>query len=347
MKKALFVAAILAAAALLMAPAASVYYEYSGGAACARCHEISPAHNAWLASSHRRVACKSCHGDALTTDVAFHMNNLRRVRAHLSGEVPEQIRLRAADVKAMVERCRECHRQEYAQWYAGPHSATYVRFFVDAEHNRKRLLMDDCLRCHGAHYSGAMRDLVTPLDTKGPWRLVTPAMAEVPAIPCMACHQVHREGRPMYKPPSAAAQEMVRPSLALYDRRESIYYPVASLPLPAMLDGTRAVKMSPDARQGLCFQCHAALASRQIGSGDDRTPKGVHEGISCLACHQKHGQHTRASCATCHPKMSNCGLEVEKMDTTFKDPKSAHNVHWVKCADCHPKGVPKARRAAD
>jgi hypothetical protein len=70
---------------------------------------------------------------------------------------------------------------------------------------------------------------------------------------------------------------------------------------------------------------------------------GVHEGISCLACHAQHGQTTKASCATCHPKMSNCGLDVEKMDTTFVSNKSKHNVNWVKCADCHAKGIPKKK----
>ncbi len=47
---------------------------------------------------------------------------------------------------------------------------------------------------------------------------------------------------------------------------------------------------------------------------------------------------------TCHPQMSNCGLDVEKMDTTFANPKSAHNVHWIKCMDCHQHGVPKSPR---
>ena len=79
----------------------------------------------------------------------------------------------------------------------------------------------------------------------------------------------------------------------------------------------------------------------QVRTGDDRTPIGVHEGLSCMACHQKHGQDTRASCATCHPRLSNCGLDVEKMDTSFVNTKSKHNIHFVKCGDCHPKGVPK------
>jgi hypothetical protein len=42
--------------------------------------------------------------------------------------------------------------------------------------------------------------------------------------------------------------------------------------------------------------------------------------------------------------MSNCGLDVEKMDTTFVSANSKHNVHWVKCADCHPKGVPRKKQ---
>lgn len=97
-------------------------------------------------------------------------------------------------------------------------------------------------------------------------------------------------------------------------------------------------------RQALCYQCHAPLASAQAGSGDDRTPMGVHEGIRCLACHQKHSQNTRQSCAECHPRLSNCGLDVEKMDTTFANPKSVHNIHTVKCLDCHRNGVPKKRQ---
>ena len=40
--------------------------------------------------------------------------------------------------------------------------ATYARIFADAEHNSKRLLMDDCLRCHGMHFEGGIGRLVTP-----------------------------------------------------------------------------------------------------------------------------------------------------------------------------------------
>lgn len=211
--------------------------------------------------------------------------------------------------------------------------------------------MDDCLRCHGMHFEGGIRDLVTPIDTAGPWALREPRLANQPVIPCLACHQMHRQGSPMVRPAvkslnASPSQGIFPPSLALFDRRELDYVPVADLPLPLMRAGKQPVRISPDQRQALCYQCHAPLAGMQVGSGDDRTTVGVHAGLSCLACHQGHGQTTRASCANCHPQLSNCGLDVETMDTTFKSTNSPHNIHFVKCQDCHTKGVPKKRPAS-
>jgi hypothetical protein len=174
----------------------------------------------------------------------------------------------------------------------------------------------------------------------------------------MACHQVHSEGPQETKPAShiSVAGASVYNSLALFDRRESIHFAAAALSIPQLHDGARAVTLSQDARQGLCYQCHAprqpetgsAEATHgwgpQIGSGDDRTPMGVHEGISCLACHNGHNENARASCKTCHPQMSNCGIDVEKMDTTYASATSTHNIHWVKCTDCHEHGIPKPKR---
>jgi hypothetical protein len=346
----------VAAAIVLALPAGSLYYEYHAGASCARCHEIRKNYDAWHASSHRDVRCGECHGEITTLDPGFHLGNLRRLVQHVRQGFRDPVRLGTRDIPRLMERCRACHRQEFAQWQTGAHSATYRRIFLDDKQNGRQLLMDDCLRCHGMHFAGGIRDLVAPLDAKGPWRLLRPELAEQPAIPCLSCHQMHREGELLPKAryldadPAAksgakpsAKQELLRPSVGLFDRREQKHFAVELLPLPVMRDGARAVKISPDARQALCYQCHAPLASALVGSGDDRTPVGVHEGLSCLACHLKHGQQTRASCATCHPRLSNCGLDVEKMDTTFANMASGHNIHFVKCADCHPKGIPKKR----
>ncbi len=305
---------------------------------CESCHEIRPLVDNWKVSTHRNVPCTGCHEYST-------VRNVQRAVAHMRGNVPEQPHVGMADLPAIIEKCKGCHQQQYAEWKAGPHGATYTRIFTNADHNRKRELMNDCFRCHGMHFEGSIGELVQPVDTRGPWRLVKPDMANAPAMPCMACHSMHSAGAPSSKPDqrSGLKQSVMKPSLALFDRRSRMAASARWLALPAMLDSGRAVKMSPDARQGLCYQCHAPLAANEVASGDDRTPVGVHEGLSCFACHQGHQQNTRASCATCHPRLSNCGIDVEKMDTTFGDPKSRHNVHTVKCLDCHPTGVPKRR----
>lgn len=325
----------------------SVYYERSGSA-CANCHEIWQPYTDWHSSSHRNIPCSSCHGDVFTLDAGFHLKNMRRVIMHGRGQAPEKPQLKNADVPAMTARCRSCHQQEYAAWSASRHSTTYSDIFLNPAQNQKQQLIDDCLRCHAMHFGGGIRDLVSPLDRKGPWHLKQAELAGQPAVPCLACHQLHREGIPLKKSePQAVAsrlqEEITRPSLAFFDRREFDHIAVADLPMPSMLEGSRPVKISPDQRQALCYQCHAPTSTRQVYSGDDRTPIGVHEGLSCFSCHVQHGEWTRASCGNCHSQHHACGLDVEKMDTTFKDKSSKHNVHSVKCTDCHEHGIPKRR----
>lgn len=210
--------------------------------------------------------------------------------------------------------------------------------------------MDDCLRCHGMHFQGGIRDLVEPLSNQGPWKLRPTELTSQPVIPCSTCHTIHRKGNLLGRwnaesKAIAKQEEIVRPSVGLFDRRSQEAVPIELLTLPAMREGDRPVAISPDPRQALCYQCHAPQATGQVRSGDDRTPVGIHEGLSCFSCHDTHRQTTRASCAECHPRLSNCGIAVETMDTTFANPTSSHNIHFVKCQDCHPKGIPPKRRA--
>lgn len=341
--------ALLAAGGTL---GATYFYTAHYGQNCASCHEMAAYVNVVHAAPHRTTNCMDCHEAGLAT-------KLRHMRIHAFGSIPEAIRLRDADVKAMPGSCRKCHQQEFATWHAGPHSATYSQIFVDPKHNSRRMLMEDCFRCHGAYFNGSMRELVQPMSTQGPWRLVRAEMAGQPAIPCMTCHQMHRQGAQETRPAEriSVAGEAVHDSLAFYDRREGMHFAATALSIPQLHDGAGAVKMSQDARQALCYQCHAprlpeagsVAAAKgwgpQVGSGDDRTPMGVHEGLSCVSCHNGHNENARASCKTCHPQMSRCGQDVEKMDTTYANGASQHNIHWVKCADCHQHGIPKAKAA--
>ena len=275
-------------------------------------------------------SCGACHGEITTLDAGFHLGNLRRLVQHVRQGFADPVRLGARDIPRFMERCRGCHRQEFAQWQSGGPQRDLRRLFLDAAHNTKRLLMDDCLRCHGMHFEGGITGSGRAGGTQGSVALLRPELADQPAIPCLSCHQIHREGevpsashrtgRPRQ---SSAKQELSRPSVASSTAASRRTSPSDLLPLPAMRRRDPRREDQPDPRQALCYQCHAPLAGGAAGSGDDRTPVGVHEGLSCLACHLKHGQQTRASCANCHPRLSNCGLDVEKMDTTFANSAAA------------------------
>src|SRR5271157_3564811 len=126
---------------MLALPGGSLYYEYSQGKACARCHEIWQPYTDWHSSAHRNVPCSDCHGDVFTLEAGFHINNMRRVFTHLRGETPEKPRLRNQDVLQMVARCQKCHQQEFADWRSSGHSATYTDIFLDTKHNGQEILM--------------------------------------------------------------------------------------------------------------------------------------------------------------------------------------------------------------
>lgn len=323
---------LYAAGFLVSAAVGSLGYFHFGspGRTCASCHEMTGAHAAWSGSVHSTLHCRECHGGSLTLDahaLGAHVNRLVR---HFTRAPGEAIRLREDDVLRMQQSCRRCHPDTYAKWAASGHASTYARFFLDPAHNRAERMAPDCLRCHGMFFDGDIEELVSTPSTSGPWTLRDPAKAAQPAIPCTACHQVHS--------PSSDGR------LAhLYVRRESAHFPLAELPAVPITSGGAQVRVSADPRQRLCVQCHAPNAFRQAGTGDDRTPVGVHEGLSCMDCHSGHSGSARASCAACHPADSHCGIDVERMDTSFHSKTSAHNIHSVSCGDCHGGARPPRR----
>lgn len=297
---------------------------------CASCHEMTSVHSDWSASSHQSVHCRSCHGGALTLDMHAVQSHVNRVVRHFTADAEPTIRLKPEHVLAVHASCQSCHPQAFADWQSSKHATTYARIFLDPAHNQLEPPANDCFRCHGMFFPGDVANLVVPVnDTRG-WALTRVETATQPAIPCLACHRVHA--------PAADTQ-----IASFFDRREATHVPAQLLPFPRVHRDDQPIRVSRDPRQRLCQQCHAPNAAHELGTSDDRTPAGVHEGLSCRDCHWSHRNSAQASCRACHPADSHCGLDVEKMDTTFFSPDSRHNIHTVSCADCHPQGRPTGR----
>lgn len=320
------------------------FYAYWNSAApertCASCHEIGGSVHSLTQSSHRELHCKECHGTALSNGFHSLKEKAMMVINHVRKEMVEDIRMDEVQVLNVMDNCKRCHASEFANWKSGGHSATYKDIFLNETHNKTEQLNFDCLRCHGMFYKGTTTDLVGP--TKGTWKLKKPEQENLPVIPCMACHQIHTEGkvavRPDYGKPSIIfySRKSSLSGLSFYDRHEKSHVLGALLPKLKIFEGKRLVAVSDDHQMRNCIQCHAPNGWHEAGTSDDRTPIGVHEGLSCLACHSPHSNDARNSCKICHPAISNCRLDVTQMNTSYANKNSPHNIHTVSCKDCHP-----------
>lgn len=347
-RKALMVFAILS---LFILIGFSSFYSYWNSASpyrtCASCHEIESSVDVFFQSAHRELTCKECHGTALSNGIHSMKEKGMMVVHHLESNLVEDIKLNEEQMLGVMENCKRCHSAEMAKWQSGGHSARYLDIFLNEKHNRTEQLNFDCLRCHGMFSDVNITELVEPIDVNGPWKFKNSEMSMNPSIPCMACHKIHNEGfahkNPDYSvPKSAFYQRLISKSKAsFYNRQDESHVLIENLPKLQLWEGKRLVNVSDDLLMRNCIQCHAPNAYHQAGTSDDRTPRGVHEGLSCLACHDPHSNDSRQSCIKCHPTISNCKLDVTMMNTTYVDQSSPNNIHWVGCIDCHSKGIPK------
>ncbi|MCF8359151.1 MAG: cytochrome c3 family protein [Prolixibacteraceae bacterium] len=306
---------------------------------CMQCHEIVPSAEAWYASAHRDIRCVECHGTALSNGIHSLKEKAGMLFQHTTRKVAhEDIRLNEMQVLETMERCSNCHQSEYARWNAGGHAINYHEVFEDSAHNAMETPYWDCLRCHGMFYDGNIKTLVRyDPEMPGGWALKNRKQANLPTIPCLACHQIHTENEPVGK----MAGELVakrNPAVHLYIRADKRYQRADRLlQIPMVNEQGDTIEVSNYPAHKLCLQCHSPNFKRIVNTEDDRTPTGVHEGISCTACHEVHSNDATNSCENCHPAINNCGLDVSQMNTTYNNPNSVNNIHFVSCEDCHSK----------
>jgi hypothetical protein len=336
---------IIPAIVLIFLIIVSPFYIYWNAASpektCASCHEIEGSVNMFAQSAHRGLKCSDCHGTALSNGFHSIKEKGNMVVKHVKTEYIEDIRLNHEQVLAVMQDCKRCHEYEYAAWNSGGHSALYNDIFLDKKHNETEQLNADCLRCHGMFSDVPVEGLVEPLDIKGPWMFKIRDISDKPVIPCLACHQTHIKGIPTTNPDYSDPLKIFYSRkdssevISLYFRPDRRSIPAGFLPKLNLTEGERKVNVSDDIVMRLCIQCHSPNARHEAGSSDDRTPTGVHEGLSCTACHEPHSNDAGKSCIKCHPAISNCKLDVTIMNTTYRDPGSPFNIHRVACTDCH------------
>ena len=330
-----------------------LFYGYWNSASptktCASCHEIGASVDMLTQSAHRNLACKECHGTAFSNGIHSLKEKGMMIIDHVKGESDEDIKLNEAQVLGVMDNCTRCHKTEQARWLSGGHSARYQDIFLNEKHNKTEQLNFDCLRCHAMFSDVSIGEIVGPLDIKGPWEFKTSSVATKPVIPCLACHQIHLVGTPHVSPDYSNPQNAFygrttgNSIVSYYNRHDKTHISAENLPILQLWEGVRPVNVSSDPVMRNCIQCHAPNARHEAGTGDDRTPGGVHEGFSCITCHDPHSNDAKQSCSKCHPAISHCKIDVKTMNTSFANRNSPNNIHRLSCTNCHKTGRPVSK----
>jgi hypothetical protein len=87
---------------LLVLAGTLLHLEGAKGNGCVTCHKIWQPYSDWHNSAHRNVSCADCHGSVFTLDAGFHVNHMRRVFTHVTGDAPGKPRLKSRDVLLVV-----------------------------------------------------------------------------------------------------------------------------------------------------------------------------------------------------------------------------------------------------
>ncbi len=311
---------------------------------CASCHEIQTSVASWGHSAHRELQCTACHGTALSNGWHSLSEKMGMIFTHI-GQDPEteDLQMLEEQVLAMSNKCVNCHQRVYAQWSSGAHAATYSDIFLDEAHNKMEPLYWDCFRCHGMFYDGDINDLMErPESEGGKWTMLQTDQAGIHAIPCLACHEIHTKNKPLTNRRLASlSQEPRSTPVSLYIRTDKRHRRVDGLHKVEMTDEKGdLVRTSNDPGYKLCVQCHAPNAYHEVGTEDDRTPTGIHEGWSCTACHDPHSNSAQNACDQCHTDVSmNCKLDVRTMNTSYFDPENGNDIHHITCTSCHVEKI--------
>ncbi len=263
--------------------------------------------------------------------------------------------------------CKACHPKEYTDWSESGHAMTLSAQLLNKDHDSSEQLDQTCVKCHSPELGTVkIGNIVGPLDMKGPWKLVGQyaSLGNTPSIPCLACHQPHTVKPAGLLPGEDFGDESTFyrgvpapqvTNLKIYDAFAQKYIDPPTI--APVMNGGQAVPIDQSLSNRLCSTCHGtdmaesnlfqpnvpATGDNSLGSGDNRTPTGAHQGIACVTCHMVGGSHTfnpMNSCSQCHGKdtsLPSLDYVTNQVKTSFNDPSlsmltgnaSPLNIHWL------------------
>jgi nitrate/TMAO reductase-like tetraheme cytochrome c subunit len=158
---------------------------------CSICHEMTPEHATWEASSHSKIACVTCHIEPGAISLVKHkISSMKQLYLHVTGTVPEAI-VMPDPIKNSV--CEQCHNMA--------RTVDSSPGIISA-HDKHLAQGISCVTCHAGVAHGFIKerglngkkDLSTWNNTKTE-KAMTLDKTRLAEAACIKCHQQVNSGK--------------------------------------------------------------------------------------------------------------------------------------------------------
>jgi len=339
---------------------------------CINCHEIRPAYDQWLTSSHYGVTCTNCHTEpGLNGYIKVNVTGAQHLLKHLTSDyqVPAE-----ADVHDAS--CLNCHPKE-----SRPESSIRTTLIIaHSKHDQEQ-----CADCHGrlVHVASAnqvstepkphiVRDCTvchTPENCPHgdatlactschsgnvPKHELALERGVMPRASCQECHIKNKVGSPEYCQTCHISPHGVSVACSRCHTSQTTWTE-HTFNHPVPLVGKHAGQD--------CGKCHGTktLAGLKYVCSNCHQPPAAHKGTNgdCAQCHSPEGwtptkvsssshkfpqNHNGANgnCTLCHPQgntsVVNCTTCHPQTTLDAKHSAKGLTVTGIRCAMCHPEG---------
>ena len=158
---------------------------------CSICHEMTPEHATWQASSHSKIACVTCHIEPGAVSLVKHkMSSMKQLYLHVTGTVPEAIEMPVPIKDAVCEQCHSTTRK------VDPSKDIII------PHDKHLAQGISCVTCHAGVAHGYIaerglnekKDLSTWDDAKTQ-KAMTLDKTKLAMAVCIKCHEQVNAGK--------------------------------------------------------------------------------------------------------------------------------------------------------
>lgn len=301
---------------------------------CASCHEMAPEFITWQSSAHSKVSCQACHMEAQPTNVAHKVKALEQVYLHVTGGVPDNIR-----IKEPIDNlaCETCHNRQRQVTAAGDLIIPHARH-IEVEGMK-------CVDCHASVAHAKVTERFQRISQAGPNQVqllksTEPEHYRPEMQACITCHL----GKNAPTRCDACHKEIRTP---------------ASHKLADWVQ-THGQGAMGDYRQ--CVACHDIALGKTPTTSEDRV-EAVRSNAFCSSCHERRpaghdavwqldhrnsARVNKASCLVCHdqvkspqgtpstaPACQDCHSQTHSPDWRTAHPAAVKRDGMKTCFTCH------------